>query len=84
MSLKEIILLFKYVFDPKLLTNPLASCSLINLSNMLSHTGHFDKPLRFAYFLFLLVYHQILLTHEKKFIVIDILIFLWNVTFYGI
>ena len=50
MSLKETILLFKYVFDPKLITNPLASCSLINLNNMLSHTVHFDKPLRFAYF----------------------------------
>ena len=50
MSLKEIILLFKYVFDPNLLTNPLASFSLINPNNMLSHTAHFDKPLRFADF----------------------------------
>ena len=33
------------VFIPKLLNNPLASCSLINFDFLLSHTAHFDKSI---------------------------------------
>ena len=36
------------VLIPKLLNNPLASCSLINFDFLLSHTAHFDKSIFFV------------------------------------
>ena len=35
------------VFNPKLLNNPLALCSLINLDFLLSHTADFNKSVSF-------------------------------------
>ena len=39
-------------FIPKLLNNPLASCSLINFSFLLSHTAQFDKSIILPFFVF--------------------------------
>ena len=44
------MILFKGVFIPKLLNNPLASCSLINFHFLLSHTEHFDKSIILPFF----------------------------------
>ena len=41
----------KDIFHPKLLNNPVASCSLINLNFSLSHTAHFDKSIGVSLFL---------------------------------
>ena len=38
-------MLLKGVFIPKLLKNPLASCSFVNFDFLLSHTVHFDKSI---------------------------------------
>ena len=66
--------LLKGVFIPKLLNNLLASCSLINLDSLLSHTAHFDKSIILFFFVlttfgfllsvfFLLSYCHILFAH---------------------
>ena len=44
--------LLKCFFITKLLNNPLASCSLINLNFLLSHTAHFDKSIILPFFVF--------------------------------
>ena len=46
-------MLLKEVFIPKLINNPLASCSLINFDFLLSHTAHFDKSIILLQFFFL-------------------------------
>ena len=43
-------ILLKGVFIPKLLNNPLVSCSLINFYFVLSHTAHFDKNIILSFF----------------------------------
>ena len=36
-------ILLKIVFIPKLINSPVASCYIINIDFLLSHTAHFDK-----------------------------------------
>ena len=38
--------------SPKLLINPLASCSFLNFDFLQSHTAHFDKDIIFPFFVF--------------------------------
>ena len=45
-------ILVKGVFNPRLLNNPLASCSLTNLEFLLSDTAHFDKSINLPLFFF--------------------------------
>ena len=45
-------MLLKGIFIPKLINNPLAFCSLINLDFLLSHTVHFDKSIILPLFVF--------------------------------
>ena len=44
-------ILLESVFSPKLLNNPLASCSLIKFGILLLHTAEFDKSIVLPVFL---------------------------------
>ena len=45
-------ILFNGVFRPKLLNNPFASCSFINLDFLLLHTAHFDDNIDLPFLVF--------------------------------
>ena len=45
-------ILFNGVLRPRLLNNPFASCSFINLDFLLPHTAHFDDKISLSFSVF--------------------------------
>ena len=47
-------ILLSGVLIPKLLNNPSASCSFINLDFLLPHTAHFDNKAKYHFIVFII------------------------------